>query len=262
MVVINDVEGSEIWRSQITGEVLVSPLTDGSIVIAQGSDDSLTGFDLRTGKKKWAHKSTVPSLSLRGTASPVLEQGFIFTGFANGKVAMIYPDSGAVRLEQPVTINEGTSELERIVDIDGKPVVSSNILVAASYQGNITAFDLQQGRPIWQEKISTTRDLIEARSRVIGIDNKDLIKGFGLSSGVIVWQQDGLKLRELSSPVKVKGNIAIGDFEGYIHFLDGSDGSFIGRKRLSKNPILEIVSEGNKLAVIDDAGKLFLLSVQ
>lgn len=262
VIVLDQTGGEEIWRAQSTGEILSSPLTDGSIVVVQAADGSVTGFDLRTGSRKWVHNSTVPSLSLRGTASPILEQGFIFTGFANGKVAMIYPESGAIRLEFPVTLNEGTSELERIIDVDGKSIVSNNTLVSASYQGHITAIDLGQGRPIWQEKLSTTKDLVESKSRVIAINDKDLVKGFGLSTGVILWQQNGLKLRGLSSPETIRGNIAIGDFEGYLHILDSTDGSFLARKRISKNPILEIVSEGNKLAIVDDSGKLFFLSLQ
>jgi outer membrane protein assembly factor BamB len=174
---------------------------------------------------------------------------------------MIYPDSGAVRLELPITINEAASELERIVDIDGKVVVASDVLVSASYQGHITAIDLQQGRPIWQEKVSTTKDLVEVRSRVVAIDDKDILKAFGLSSGVVLWQQEGLKLRGLTSPVSVRGNIAVGDFEGYIHIINGGDGSFLGRFRASKNPIVEIVSEGDKLAITDDKGRLFFLSL-
>ena len=262
VIALDQKDGQEIWRAQATSEILSSPVTDGSVVVVQGTDGSVTGFDLETGDQNWIHRATVPSLSLRGTSTPVLEQGFIFTGFANGTIAMIYPASGAIRLELPVTINEGTSELERLVDIDGKSVVANNILVSASYQGHITAIDLQQGRPMWQEKISTTKDLAESRSRVIAIDEKDIVKGFGLSSGVILWQQEGLKLRGLTSPVNVRGNIVVGDFEGYIHLLDSTDGSFLGRKKISKNSILEISSQGNKLAITDNSGKLFFLSIE
>mgnify|MGYP000005752078 FL=1 len=262
VVALAQEDGREIWRAQATSEILSSPVTDGNVVVAQGADGSITGFDLDTGDQKWIHQASVPSLSLRGTSVPVLRQGFIFTGFANGTVAMIYPASGAIRFELPVTINEGTSELERIVDIDGKVVVANDVLFSASYQGNITAIDLLQGKPIWQEKISTTKDLVESRSRIVAIDEKDIIKGFGFSSGVILWQQEGLKLRDLSSPVNVRGNIVVGDFEGYIHVLDSTDGSFIGRKKLSKNPILEISSEGNKLAITDNSGRLFFLSIE
>ena len=33
-------------------------------------------------------------------------------------------------------------------------------------------------------------------------------------------------------------------------------------EKISKNPIIEIVSEGDKLAVLDNAGRLFFLSIQ
>ena len=52
VVVLDQESGQEIWRSQVTSEILSSPLTDGSVVAVQASDDSVTGFDLRTGKRK------------------------------------------------------------------------------------------------------------------------------------------------------------------------------------------------------------------
>ena len=63
---------------------------------------------------------------------------FIFTGLQMAKVAMIYPDSGAVRLELPITLNEGKSELERIVDVDGRSLIANDLLIAASYQKEIS----------------------------------------------------------------------------------------------------------------------------
>ena len=236
------------------------PVTNGSVVAAQTSDGKITGFNIKNGDQEWVHQNTIPKLTLRGTATPILAKGFIFTGFANGKVSMIYPDSGAIRLEIPVTINEGKSELERVVDIDGKSVVSNDILVSASYQGNITAIDLQQGQIAWQEKISSIHDLVSVRSRIIAIDEKDSIKGFGLSSGAILWQQDGLKLRNISSPAALGNNFAVGDFEGYVHILNSKNGSFVGRKKVSNRPILEVVSKGVYLIVLDDSGRLFYLS--
>jgi outer membrane protein assembly factor BamB len=261
LVALDFKDGAEIWRSQVSSEILSPPVTNGSIVAAQTSDGKITGFNIKNGEQKWVHQNTIPKLTLRGTATPILAKGFIFTGFANGKVSMIYPDSGAIRLEIPVTINEGKSELERVIDIDGKSVVSNDLLVSASYQGNITAIDLKQGQISWQEKISSVHDLVSVRSRVIAIDEKDSIKGFGLSTGAILWQQDGLKLRGVSSPAALGGNFAIGDFEGYVHILDSKNGSFIGRKKVSKRPILEIISEGSSLVVVDDSGRLFFLSV-
>jgi outer membrane protein assembly factor BamB len=260
LVSLDSKDGTEIWRSQVSSEILSPPVTNGSIVAAQTSDGKITGFNIKSGEQEWVHQNTIPRLTLRGTATPILAKGFIFTGFSNGKVSMIYPDSGAIRLEIPVTVNEGKSELERVVDVDGKSVVSNDILVSASYQGNITAIDLKQGQIAWQEKISSIHDLVSVRSRIIAIDEKDSIKGFGLSTGAILWQQDGLRLRSVSSPAALGNNFAIGDFEGYLHILDSKNGSFVGRKKVSNRPILEVVTKGAYLIVLDDSGRLYYLS--
>ena len=262
IISIEEENGEEIWRNKTSSEVLSPPTTNGDIVAVQSSDGVISGFDFKTGEERWVHQSTVPRLSLRGTSTPFFEQGFLFTAFANGKVAMIYPDSGSVRLEIPVALNEGKSELERIKDIDGKSILVGELFFSASYQGNISAIDIRSGRLVWQEDISTTRDLTEARSRIIAVDKKDIVKAFGASSGVLIWQQEGLKLRSVSSPVTIDKGIVIGDFEGYIHLLDARDGSFIGRRKVSRQPIKEIVYQGKDLLALDESGRLISLIIQ
>jgi len=262
VVSLNQKDGTLNWVNKVTSEVLAPPVTDGNIVAVQSADGSITGLNFRTGEQEWVHQVTVPNLSLRGTSIPFISEGFIFSGFSTGKVAMIYPDSGAVRLELPVSVNEGTSELERITDIDGKAVVANNFLVSATYQGHILSIDLRSGRQAWKEEVSTTKDLVESRSRIVVVDDKDKIKAFGLSTGAILWEQKGLKLRELSSPVELRGKIALGDYEGYLHFIDSKDGKFVGRKKISSKAIKELSSSGNNLVALDSSGKLFFLSVR
>ena len=253
--------GRELWRSQTSSEILTPPVTDGNILIVQTGDGRISGYDFQSGEIQWFHQTSPPRLTLRGTSRPYINQGFIFTGFANGKIAMIYPDSGAVRFEIPVTINEGKSELERIIDIDGKSVITNGLLIAASYQGNITAIDLREGRPAWQEDISTIKDLTANGNRVIAVDEDDIVKAFGVATGAILWEQNNLKLRKLTSPVSIRNFIAVGDLQGYVHLLDAKNGDFLGRKKISRQPILELTSERDFLLVVDESGKLFKLSL-
>ena len=219
LVAIDYENGNEIWRSPTSSESLSPPVNSGSHIIIQTIDGRVAGYELKTGKRDWFHQTVLPSLTLRGTSRPFIDQGFIFTGFASGKIAMIYPDSGAIRLELPVTLNEGKSELERIVDIDGRSIIVNNLLVAASYQGNLTAINLRDGRPAWQEEISSVKDLTSNGNRIIAVDSKGLVKAFGTATGARIWEQEDLKLRKLTAPASISNLIAIGDFEGYIHSL-------------------------------------------
>ena len=261
LVVLDYRNGKELWRSRASSEILTPPVTDGKILIVQTGDGRIAGYDIKSGELQWFHQTTLPRLTLRGTSRPYIHQGFIFTGFANGKIAMIYPDSGAIRFEIPVTINEGKSELERIVDIDGQSLITNDLLIAASYQGNITAINLREGRPAWQEDISTIKDLTSNGNRVLAVDEKDIVKAFGVATGAILWEQNDLKLRKLTSPVSIKNFVALGDLEGYIHVLDAKNGDFLGRKKISRKPILELTSERNFLLAVDESGKIFNLSL-
>ena len=261
LVALDHRDGTELWRSQTSSEILTPPTTDGNMLIVQTADGRITGYDFKSGEQQWFHQTTLPRLTLRGTSRPYIDQGFIFTGFANGKVAMIYPDSGAIRFEIPVTINEGKSELERIIDIDGQSLITNDLLIAASYQGNITAINLREGRVAWQEDISTIKDLTANGNRVMAVDEQDIVKAFGVATGAILWEQNELKLRKLTSPVSINNYLAVGDFEGYVHLLDIKNGDFLGRKKISRKPILELSSERNFLLAVDESGKLFKLSL-
>ena len=256
LVAIDYENGNEIWRSPTSSESLSPPVNSGSHIIIQTIDGRVAGYELKTGKRDWFHQTVLPSLTLRGTSRPFIDQGFIFTGFASGKIAMIYPDSGAIRLELPVTLNEGKSELERIVDIDGRSIIVNNLLVAASYQGNLTAINLRDGRPAWQEEISSVKDLTSNGNRIIAVDSKGLVKAFGTATGARIWEQEDLKLRKLTAPASISNLIAIGDFEGYIHLLNAQSGNFEGREKVSRNAITEIVSQGNYLLVVDASGRV------
>ena len=256
LVAIDYENGNEIWRSPTSSESLSPPVNSGSHIIIQTIDGRVAGYELKTGKRDWFHQTVLPSLTLRGTSRPFIDQGFIFTGFASGKIAMIYPDSGAIRLELPVTLNEGKSELERIVDIDGRSIIVNNLLVAASYQGNLTAINLRDGRPAWQEEISSVKDLTSNGNRIIAVDSKGLVKAFGTATGARIWEQEDLKLRKLTAPASISNLVAIGDFEGYIHLLNAQSGNFEGREKVSRNAITEIVSQGNYLLVVDASGRV------
>ena len=262
LVALDYKDGKELWRSEASSEILTPPTTDGNMLIAQTGDGRIAGYDFKSGERQWFHQTTLPRLTLRGTSRPYINQGFIFTGFANGKIAMIYPDSGAIRFEIPVTINEGKSELERIIDIDGQSLITNDLLIAASYQGNITAINLREGRATWQEDISTIKDLTSNGNRVMAVDEKDILRAFGVATGAILWEQNDLKLRKLTSPVSIRNYIAVGDLEGYVHLLDTKNGDFLGRKKISRRPILELTSERNFLLAVDESGKLFKISLK
>ena len=52
-----------------------------------------------------------------------------------------------------------------------------------------------------------------------------------------------------------------GDEEGYIHAIDPLNGKTIGRKKISKHSIINLVSRSDKFYVVDENLQLFSLSI-
>ena len=255
-------DGNLNWSSAVEGESLSVPSSNGDIVAVQTTNGKITALNLKDGKFRWEYVSVLPSLSLRGSSSPIFDDGALYVGFANGNLAKIEPRSGVVEWEIPITISKGSSEIERIIDVDSKPSVSSGIAFAASYQGDVSAINVLTGRVIWRKSFSTTKDVLEVERNVYVVDEESEIQAFSGLTGVSLWKTKDYRLRNLTSPVRLKNHLVLGDYEGYLHFLDINSGSTIGRYRVSRSGILSLKTYKNSLVCLDISGRLTYLEVK
>ena len=255
-------DGNLNWSSAVEGESLSVPSSNGDIVAVQTTNGKITALNLKDGKFRWEYVSVLPSLSLRGSSSPIFDDGALYVGFANGNLAKIEPRSGVVEWEIPITISKGSSEIERIIDVDSKPSVSSGIAFAASYQGDVSAINVLTGRVIWRKSFSTTKDVLEVERNVYVVDEESEIQAFSGLTGVSLWKTKDYRLRNLTSPVRLKNYLVLGDYEGYLHFLDINSGSTIGRYRVSRSGILSLKTYKNSLVCLDISGRLTYLEVK
>jgi outer membrane protein assembly factor BamB len=254
--------GETIWQYSTSGEVLSPPATNGDIVAIQNIDGRVTAVDLDTGEFRWDYRSVIPNLTLRGTSEPSFNEGFLYVGFANGNLTKIEPRSGVTQWEIPITTSKETSEVGRIVDIDGNFVFSSGIAFVATFQGDIAALDIRSGRFIWKEKTSTANDLLSSRGKIIVVDEKDQVLAYSQNSGNLEWLNKDFYLRGLSSPNKLKSLIVYGDYQGFLHALDISKGEQVARKRVSRSKIISISTKDENVLTLDSKGKLSLFTLQ
>ena len=172
---LDDENGELKWQASVNTEVLSSPVANGRIVAVQSVDGRITALDFKTGEFKWEYLAVIPQLTLRGTSEPYFSNNMLFIGFANGNLAMIDPDSGVVRWEIPLTLSEASSEFERIIDVDAKPIVTSGLAIGAAYQGSISAIEIQSSRTVWRQDSSIFQDFISYRGDIFFVDQYDEI---------------------------------------------------------------------------------------
>jgi outer membrane protein assembly factor BamB len=262
-IALSAADGSERWRAQLTSEVLSTPVTGEGLVYLQTSDGRLVALDAKDGARRWTFDTQVPPLTLRGTGAPVFAEGIVVAGFANGKVGAFRAASGEPAWEQRVMLPQGRSDLERIVDVDGSPLISTSAVYAASYQGHLVALRPADGTVLWERDTSTYLDLAEGYGNVYVVDDKSVITAIDQRSSAVAWEQRGLFKRGVSAPVVMGNYLMVGDQEGYLHVLAQSDGRLVGRRKIDGKGIRSRpLAADDILYCIGNSGKLVGLKIE
>jgi outer membrane protein assembly factor BamB len=100
---------------------------------------------------------------------------------------------------------------------------------AVSYQGRVGCFDVATGSPRWTKQFSSDVGVSVDQLFVFAVDDKGAVSAFNREGGASAWKNDKLGYRRVSTPVSYGRAVAVGDFEGYIHFLSREDGAFLAR---------------------------------
>jgi len=262
VVALEQSSGKELWRAQVSSEVLAPPVASSGIVVVQSVDGRLHALSSENGQRRWNVERSEPALSLRGTATPVVVSDVVFAGLASGKLLAASLQDGRVIWEIPVAQSQGRSEVERLIDVDAPVLVAGRVLVAAAYQGKVVAVSLENGRLLWSRDVSTYLPLATDGSHVFISDDRGHVQALDLRNGATVWKQDKLKGRRTSAPAVVGDAVAVGDFEGYVHWLSRDDGRFLARERASSNAIVATpVADTPLLYVTTQNGKLYAFRI-
>lgn len=252
--------GVERWRTKVSSEVLAAPTADEGVTVARSIDGRIYGLSSADGKRIWIHDSSEPVLTLRGTSAAVISNGGVIAGLSNGKLVALLLKNGTLLWETRIAIPTGRSELERIVDIDADPIVADGVVHVATYQGNVATVALENGRGLWNRKMSSHAG-IGADSNVLYVTDEDsAIWALDRRSGSSYWKADKLRARKLTAPVAFGEYIVVGDLEGYVHFLDRKSGAFAARIRVGSSPIVAApIVAGDTVFISSSAGELTAL---
>ena len=257
VIALDAANGAVRWRVRIRGEILSAPSVGAHAVVLRTGDGKLRGLAVSDGRELWQQEQAVPRLSLRGVAQPTIAGDLAICGFDNGKVVAVNTADGTISWETPVAPSRGRTELERLVDIDSAAEVSAQDVYVVGFQGKVAMLALETGQVWWSHDASSYRSL--------GVDDDNLyivsadgdVSALLKRTGTEVWHQKGVLHRSLSGPAVSDNAVVVGDFKGYVHWLDKATGALAarvstGKFRISNAPI----AVGNMLVVINDRGHI------
>jgi len=258
--------GKPRWRARVSSEVLAAPAVAAGLVLVRSLDNRVFAFDADDGKRRWVYQRAAASLVIRTPAGVTIEGDSAYAAFAGGKLAAIALSNGGQRWEATVSLPKGATELERVTDVVGEPAVQGREVCAASYQGRVACYEAASGRQVWAREVSSiTGVTLDARYAFVA-DDRGAVQAFDRSSGRAVWKQDKLAHRQLSAPAPLGELVAVGDLEGYVHFLERESGAFVARfstdgTAVRAAPLPLAAGGGVRLLVQTQGGGLHVLAL-
>lgn len=231
---LDQATGAERWTVNLSSALISTALVQADRVVVVANDGTVYGLNATSGQQVWTYKLPSEQLSLRGQASPVsLDGRTVLVASSNAFIYAIDSITGTLRMQRRVAVSDGRSDIQRLIDIDGEPVVAGQFVVTTSYQGQVTVTDLASQRVVWSEdSSSTTRPEVSGRQVFVAqADGK--LKSYDLVTGQLLWENEQLSHRQLSNPVILGQQLVVGDLDGVLHLVDPTSGTLIGREKTS-----------------------------
>ncbi len=248
--------GAKRWQKQLSGTVLTPALITNNRVILSANDGFLHGLSLQTGQSVWQFATQVPAISVRGSAAPtLLDSKTALLATADGRLHAVTTDSGLPQWSRRIGVGTGSSEVERMSDVDGKPIVDKNQLFAISYSGQLLGIDLASRQVMFVNELASLKSLAVNNQQVIatGLDGK--VVAYNRTTGETLWENEELAYRQLTNPVMIGNYIAVGDLDGVVHLFDPASGKIVSRVE-TKGALSSLQVQGSRLMTQSTSGQI------
>lgn len=229
--------GELVWQESIKGEVITAPAVDSGVVVVNTASGIMKAFNADNGEELWKIDQDVPALTLRGISQPVIASGGVVVGTGKGGVNVYLLNKGQQGWSTEIGEPTGSTELERVIDVDSSPVVFGDKIYAVSSRGNLAAIELKSGRILWKRQYSSYRQISIYRNTIFLTNLRGHVYAIDRVNGIERWSNLALANRNVTGPAIIDNYVVVGDFEGYLHWLSQETGEIVARHEVDSSGI-------------------------
>ena len=250
------------WKTFV-GEVFTKPFAINNSVIIKTTNNKFFSFNTMDGSVNWYYQLPLSPLPVRSWGEISYSDEIIYSGTSSGKVIAINYLNGLLMWETTYSPASGNSEIERSNDTTSKVIIDEYIVYAVSSKGNIAALSKKDGKILWKRPLSSFEGLILENNNLFVTHNTGSIYCIDKNSQKVLWRNAELLGRDVSRAIIYQNLLIVSDYEGYIHFLDQTNGNILARIKASSDLILKPLILNNKqdLLLISLNGEYQLISI-
>ncbi|MDF2529515.1 MAG: bamB [Gammaproteobacteria bacterium] len=259
LIALSAANGKTLWTATMTSSLLSAPAIGNGVVVVHPHNGDVTAFSAITGKQLWTYSGSTPDLILEAGTKPVIAGNSVIVGFANGQIASFNLLNGVLQWMRPIAMPSSANPIESMVDV-GTPVVVNSVIYDDAFHGSVVALNLADGQLLWQHALSAYQPIAVANGKIIVTSETGRVWALDQKTGQQIWVQDGLQYRFVTGPAVVGNQVAVGDYQGYIHWLSLDNGQFLARTKIDGSAIqAQPVVLNNQLFTTSSDGELAVL---
>ncbi|RQO63625.1 outer membrane protein assembly factor BamB [Paucibacter sp. KBW04] len=251
--------GKTVWRKTLSTPVIAAPLVAGERVFVLTVDRQVLAFDALDGHKLWEMRRPGDALTLAQAGVIGAYKDTLIVG-QGPRLTGVDPLKGTVRWEASVANPRGTNEVERLADLVGPMLRSGELLCARAFQSAVGCVNADRGVAQWSRNVGGINGVGGDAKIVVGGDASDRLTAWNAANGEVNWTAEQFQNRRLSAPLVQGATVLVGDFEGYVHFLNRDTGKTQLRLSTDGSAIAAApVALGTTVLVATRKGGLFAL---
>lgn len=236
IIALDRMTGKVIWQTPLDTVTLSPALISQNRVITLGNDGKISALSLESGAPIWTFNTQNPNLSVRGSATPILfNRNTVLVSTADGRIHALNIDNGVPIWSKRFGISKGSSDIEKISDVDATPVLDGNMLYVVSYSGQLVAADMASQQLSFVKELASLKSVGTDASQVYATSLDGELVAMDKMTGTVNWQTDNLSYRGLSNAVSIGNYVVVGDAMGYLHVYDRTSGTLVDRKQAKSN---------------------------
>ena len=256
-----DHQGEVLWK-RLYGSIYSKPFIEAKSLIIKTINNEFVSLNTDNGNQNWIYRSPSPPLTLKSWGKLNYSDGIVYAGIPSGKCLALDFNSGALIWESTFSQPKGSTDIDRANDTTSQPVVNGPFLFVVASKGNLAMLDKKIGEVLWTRSLSSFYDLQKNNESIFVVHNSGAIYSLSIETGKVHWRNPEYLNRNIRQVTLLNNNIIVGDYDGFLHYINIVSGKTIGREKISSSSIINIKLVENKLIILDSSNNLFSFLVE
>ena len=221
-------KGQIVWRQRLNARSFTPPFVAGGRVFVATANREIQAFDAENGAQIWTYSYTGEPLVLEAPTVLGALGGDLVVGLGENLVA-IRPDDGQAFWSAALARPRGANEIERLSDVVAGAHASNGLLCGRAFQSSVTCISMQTGSRAWSQEDDGAAGISGDDERIFASDRSGVLKAWRLSDGSPLWRQEALRFRGLTGTTPLGRTFAVGDAQGFVHWIAKDSGKLLAR---------------------------------